>query len=66
MRIAFLNLQASLIGCPLLLDVIIVLSIYFCVRCLLFPSKTVYKLIADKQPTILHTKVSMPGVICVY
>ena len=65
MCIAFVDPQASLISCSLLLDVISFIETYPSRR-LLFPSKTMYKLNADKQPTILHIKVSMPGVICVY
>ena len=64
MCIAFVDPQASLISCSLL-DVISFIETYPSRR-LLFPSKTMYKLNADKQPAILHIKVSMPGVICVY
>ena len=62
---AFVDPQASLISCSLLLDVISFIETHPSRR-LLFPSKTMYKLNADKQPAILHIKVSMPGVICVY
>ena len=50
--IASVDLQASLISCSLLLDVISFIETHPSRR-LLFPSKTMYKLNADKQPAIL-------------